>query len=214
MSGNPYIGQDVTPPEMEKRVQEELTPHEHVVWIGRPRPDRFQGQTIGGVLAGVFILGISGIVFTAFIETTLHAGKPAQVPPDPFAGMFSVFATVVVCLFAVPFMLLGGWMLLAPLWMPRWVRRIIYALSNHRALLFEPNWFIKGYTVRSYTHGALGRMFRVDRRGDSGDLVLEEYYVRTTDASGGGGTARKRRGFMGIDQAREVEELVRRTLNV
>ena len=54
-------------------------------------------------------------------------------------------------------------MLTAPIWMPKRIRRIIYALTDRRALIFEPNWFGKAYTVRSYTAAGLGRMYRVDR---------------------------------------------------
>ncbi len=118
------------------------------------------------------------------------------------------------CLFTLPFLFIGGWMLTAPLWMPRRIRRIIYALTDRRALIWEPGWFRDRYTVRSYAREGLGRMVRVDRADGSGDLVFEEYYTRSTDSDGTSSTTRHQRGFMGIDGVREVEELVRLTLGL
>ena len=95
---------------------------------------------------------------------------------------------------------------------PGFRRRIHYALTDRRALIWEPGWF--RYTVRSYAREALGRMVRVDRTGGAGDLVFEEYYTRSTDSDGMSSTTRHQRGFMGIDGVREVEELVRLTLGL
>ncbi len=98
--------------------------------------------------------------------------------------------------------------------MPLFRRRIHYALTDRRALIWEPGWFRDRYTVRSYAREALGRMVRVDRTGGAGDLVFEEYYTRSTDSDGMSSTTRHQRGFMGIDGVREVEELVRLTLGL
>ena len=88
----------------------------------------------------------------------------------------------------------------------------MYALSDRRAILWEPYFFGSGYTVRSYTREGLGRLYRVDKNGDAGDLVFEEYYTTSTNSDGMSSTQRNQRGFMGIDRVREVEELLRLTL--
>jgi hypothetical protein len=212
MSTNDYAGKGTLPPELDQRVQAELSPGERLIWVGQPRPDLFRGQTIflsvfGAVFGGfalIFFLVGAGM---AAVFASL-GGAAAGDAAGGLAGCFPLF----FCLFSIPFLLIGGWMLLAPVWMPKRIRRVIYALTDRRTVLWEPNWFGGGYTVRSYTREGLGRMYRVDKVGAAGDLVFEEYYTTSTNTSGYTTSNRTQRGFLGIDRVREVEELVRLTL--
>ena len=102
----------------------------------------------------------------------------------------------------------------APLWMPKRIGRIVYALTDRRAIIWEPGWFSGQYTVRNYTREGLGRMYRTDRADGSGDLVFEEFYTQSSNSDGNVSTTRNQRGFLGIDRVREVEELLRLTLMV
>ena len=193
MTTNDYAGKGTLPPELEQRVQSELTAGERLVWIGRARPDLYRRQTV--------FLAIFGAIFGGAPLFMLAKGLAAGAPLFPY-------------LFTLPFLLIGGYLLTAPIWMPRRVRRIIYALTDRRTLIWEPGWFRDRYTVRSYTRESLGRMVRVDRAGETGDLVFEEFYTRSTDSDGASSTTRTQRGFMGVDGVREVEELVRLTLGL
>jgi hypothetical protein len=193
MTINDYAGKETLPPEMAQRVQSELTTGERLIWVGRARPDAFRRQTIFMAIFGAIFGGVALFMLTKVLE----AGG-------------SLFPS----LFLLPFLLVGGTMLTAPIWMPYRIRRIIYALTDRRALIWEPGWFLGRYTIRSYAREGLGRMARVDRAGGTGDLVFEEYYTRSTDSDGMSSSTRHQRGFMGIDGVREVEELVRLTLGL
>jgi hypothetical protein len=212
MSANDYAGKGTLPPELEERVHAELSGGERLVWLGQPRPDLYRGQTIFLSIFGAFFGGIALVMFLVGVGMAVafagFGGAAAGNAAGTFAGCFPLF----FCLFTIPFMLIGGYLLFAPWWMPKRIRRILYALTDRRAVVFEPNWFGGGYTVRSYTREGLGRMYRVDRAGDAGDLVFEEYYTTSTNSEGYASSSRTQRGFMGIDRVREVEELVRLTL--
>ncbi len=211
MSTNAYAGEGTLPPELEQRVRSELTADERLVWVGRPRPDLYRGQTIflsifGAFFtaAALFIFGIGSVISLGFAGFGAAAGGAR----GGLVGCFPLF----FCLFTGPFMLIGVYMMTAPLWMPKRIARIGYALTNRRAIIWEPGWFANQYTVRNYTREGLGRMYRTDRADDAGDLVFEEFYTRTSDSDGNVSTRRNQRGFLGIDRVREVEELLRLTL--
>ena len=212
MSSQNYAGQGTLPPELEQRVQSELSGGERLVWVGQPRPDLYRGQTIFMAIFGAFFGGIALIRFLVggamAVAFGLAGGQGGGNPGADALGCFPLF----FCLFTIPFMAIGGYMLCAPIWMPKRIRRILYALTDRRAILWEPYFFGSGYTVRNYTREGLGRMYRVDKRDGAGDLVFEEYFTTSTNSNGMSSTQRNQRGFMAIDRVREIDELVRLTL--
>jgi hypothetical protein len=213
MSTNDYAGKDTLPPELDQRVRSELAADERLVWVGRPRPDLYRGQTIFLSIFGAFFAAAALFIFSMGLVMTVGFagfGAAAGGAAGGLAGCFPLF----FCLFTVPFMLIGVYMTTAPLWMPKRIGRIVYALTDRRAILWEPGWFGGQYTVRNYTREGLGRMYRKDRADGAGDLVFEEFYTRSSDADGNVSTMRNQRGFLGIDRVREVEELLRLTLLV
>jgi len=170
------------------RVASELDPAERLVWAGQPRLDL--------MTRSAFLLVPCGIVFTAFalIWIVLAAFLSAGI--------------MAPC--GLPFVAVGILLMGSPIWL-RWrARQMIYALTDRRALVWEPAWW-GTVTVRAYTAAGLGRMSRTERADGSGDLVFEEF---TTVSNGTNGTTSHttRRGFLAIDHVREVEDLVRRTL--
>jgi hypothetical protein len=211
MSTNDYAGKGTLPPEQEQRVQSELTAGERLVWVGRARPDLYRGQTIFMAIFGAFFGGAALFILVIGLAVTVGFTGFGAAQGNGWGGLVGCFP-LFFCLFTVPFLLIGGYMLTAPIWMPKRIRRILYALSDRRALVWEPGWSRDRYTVRSYTREGLGRMVRVDRAGGAGDLVFEEYYTTSTNSDGMSSTSRNQRGFMGIDRVRELEELVRLTL--
>ena len=214
MSSGNYVGQGTLTPELDQRVQSELSGGERLVYVGQPRPELYRGSTVFMMIFGCCFGGFALIFFTVGAAMTIgFAGAGAAAAGQgaaPLAGCFPL----VFCLFSLPFLLIGGYLATAPIWMPKRLRRFIYALTDRRALVFEPNWFGKNYTVRSYTREALGRMYRVDKANGAGDLVFEEYYTTTRNTDGMSSTQRNQRGFMAIDRVRDVEELVRLTLGL
>ena len=176
------------PPELERRVADELAPGERLVWTGQPRPDL--AMRPAGCLVPF------GIVFAVF------------------AVFWMVGATVVTGGFlapcGLPFLGVGIALIASPAWLRRQARNTVYALTDRRALVWEPGWF-GSVTVRSYTAAGLGHMSRSERADGGGDLVFEEFST-TNYSNDGPRSYTTRRGFLGIDRVRAVEELVRQTL--
>lgn len=172
------------PPELADRVASELMPDEKLIWLGQPRPDL--------AVRPAYILVPFGIVFAGFSLFWI------------VMAMVITFGIMAPC--GIPFLAIGVVLIISPVWLRAWARKTVYALSNRRAIVWQPGWF--GYvTVQSFTASGLGQMSRTERGDGSGDLMLHVY---TTGIGDDSRTITK--GFMGIDRVKEVEELVRTTL--
>jgi hypothetical protein len=196
LSGN------VLPPELEARVHSELRPGERLVWTGQPRPGRLMRQTIP--------LVIFAIPWTAFsLFWMFMAGGLFFVNPGGGNG----FEVVSVCfsLFGVPFVLIGFAMLASPWWAARKGKRTCYAITDRRAILWEAGWWSR-LDVRSYEPGGLGRIVRTEYADGCGDLVFEEIVSYGRDSDGNRTSSTIRHGFMAVENVREVEDLLRKTL--
>jgi hypothetical protein len=143
---------------------------------------------------GLFFGGIA-VAWMIIASSLLGAG-----------GLGSLFAC-----FGIPFAVIGLGFVLSPVWLRRKAANTVYALTDRRAVLWEPGWF-GTLTVRSYAAEGLGRMSRRERSDGAGDLIFEEFITHTTDSHGHPIATTHRRGFLCIDHVREVEDLVRRTL--
>ncbi len=174
--------------ELADRVANELEADERLLWVGQPRLDL--------ATRPAFFLVPFGIVFAGFaVLWMVLAGAMT-------GGLMAPCA--------LPFIAVGIGLIASPVWLRSQARKTLYALTNRRAIIWEPAWF-GATTVRNYTAAGLGHMSRTERADGSGDLVFEEI---TTYGSNNNGTSSRttRRGFLSIDKVREVEELVRRTL--
>ena len=98
-----------------------------------------------------------------------------------------------------------------PFWMYRRAQRTCYALTDQRAIVWAAGWF-GGTEVRSFRAADLGKMARRDYADGSGDLIFQEFVTVSRDSDGDLRSQRTERGFLGIENVREVEELVQRTL--
>lgn len=199
------------PPELEARVRAELSGGEQLLWVGQPRPSRFARQGIPLVLFGIpwtafalFWMGCASMPLLGWAGGGRNLA-PGGGPGAWFGGFFACFP-----LFGVPFVLIGLWMLTSPYWLRRKAKRTFYALTDRRAILWEPGWFGSG-EVRSYGPNQLTKTIRKDLSDGGGDLVFEEI-VTVNRNSDGPTTSTTRHGFMGIDNVRGVEELLRKAL--
>jgi hypothetical protein len=177
-------GDGTLPPELETRVQSELAAGERLVWVGQPRPGR--------ALLGSLILVLFAIPWTAFAV---------------FWMVLASGANLWFALFGVPFVVIGLGMLTAPLGVWRKARQTCYALTDRRAIVWEPGLF-GSVRVRSFGPEHLGALSRVERPDGSGDLIFEEFWTRHRRSH----HTVQRSGFLAIDRVREVEEMIRKTL--
>jgi hypothetical protein len=170
------------------RVAAELAPNERLVWLGQPRFDLATRPAWFLVPFGIVFTIISLVIF----------------------GAFAAFTAGIMAPCALPFIAAGVFLIASPIWLRNRARKVLYALTDRRAIIWEPGWFGR-ITIRNYTAAGLGRMSRVEGPDGSGDLVFEE--ITTVSSSNSGtSTYTTRRGFLCIDKVREVDELVRRTL--
>ena len=177
-------------PALMDRVTAQLDAGEKLVWTGQPRLDLATRPK--------YFLVPFGIVFLVFSLIWMVG-----------AGLLTV-GLMAPC--ALPFIAVGILLIVSPVWLRRRAENVLYALTDRRAIIWEPGWFTS-HTVRSYTSGGLGRMARFERADGSGDLVFEEVTASNWDSQNNTtSTTTTRRGFMGIDNVREIEDLVRRTL--
>jgi hypothetical protein len=162
----------------------ELSTGERLVWIGQPRLDL-------AVRPAWFLIPFGVLLTTIALVWTLMT-------------LVLTFGILAPC--GLPFIAVGVLFMFSPLWLRAMARRTVYALSDRRAILWQPGWFGQ-VSVQSFTASGLGQMSRLERPDGSGDLVFQVY---TTGVGENAHTVR--RGFMGIDHVRDVEELVRKTL--
>lgn len=175
-------------PELADRVARELTPDEKLIWAGQPRPDLMARAAWFLVPFGLVFAGFA--VFWMIMAGVMTGGLMAPC--------------------ALPFIAIGLGMVASPVWLRSLARKTLYALTDRRALVWEPS-FWGTTTLRQYTAAGLGHLTRVERSDGSGDLVFEEF--TTVNRSGNGtSTSTTRRGFLAIDRVHEVEHLIRQTL--
>jgi hypothetical protein len=199
-----FPGASDTPlsPELEARLQSELQPGERLVWAGQPRADLAARPAWFMVPCRVFFTGFS-------LFWIVGAGGMAALAGGVNGGFGSLFGCF-PC-FGIPFVLIGLFMVASPIWLRRQAHKTLYALTDRRAIVFEPTWF-RTVTVRSYTAAGLSHLSRRERPDGSGDLVFEEFTTSSLDSDGNRSYSTTRRGFLAIDRVREVEDLVRKTL--
>jgi hypothetical protein len=206
MSGYDISTGEPLPPELATRVESELAEGERLVWVGQPLPGLYRRRSIPLVFIGIFFLGFSLLWLALTGGVALVAGGAAG-QADPAAGVGVGGFMGCFALFGLLPLAMGIGMVTSPLWMGSMARKTVYALTDRRAIIFEPQLF-RTVQVRSYTAAGLGAMSRVERGDGSGDLVFEEYTTRGSNNT----TSTTRRGFLAIANVHQVEGLVRKTL--
>jgi hypothetical protein len=199
-------GDSRLPPELETRVQSELSDGERLLWVGQPLPGRIARSAIPIVLFGIpwtafsifWVAAASGMVFLGFGKGDAGVGG--------IGAIFSCFP-----LFGIPFILIGFGMLSSPYWLRRRAKRTCYALTERRAIIWQGGWF-GSVEVRSYGPSELNKIRRTEYSDGSGDLVFEEVVSIGRYNNGQRTTHTTRHGFMAIAEVRKIDELLRKAL--
>ena len=155
-------------------------------------------------------MALFGLPFAAFAVFAIYPAYNMFTAGDGLGGPRG-FAAFILPLFAVPFLLVGLWMLTSPYWMYQRAVKTCYCLTNERAILWTVGWF-GSLEVRSYQAEQLGKMTRRDYADGSGNLVFEEFLSVSRDSDGYSRSQRTERGFIAVENVREVEDLLRHTL--
>ena len=206
MSGYDTSTGEPLPPDLAARVESELAEGERLVWVGQPLPGLYRLRSIPLAFVGIFFVGF-GLLWLTLTGAMALVGAGAAGQADPAAGVgvggfMGCFALAGLFPLAV-----GIGLVTSPLWMGSMARKTLYALTDRRAIIFEPQLF-RTVQVRSYTAAGLGALARVERGDGSGDLVFEEYTTRGSNNT----TATTRRGSLAVANVHQVEGLIRKTL--
>jgi hypothetical protein len=206
MSEPRLFGDSSLPEPLDTRVRSELGEGEQLLWVGQPNPGRQARAAIPLVLFGIPWTAFA-LFWTAVSSGILLGGFGG---PDGGPGMFlAFFACFPLC--GLPFVVIGLGLLSSPYWLWRRAKKVCYALTDRRAITWEPRWF-GGVAVRSYGPSQLTKIRRTEYPDGSGDLVFEEIITYGRDSDGYTTTSRQRNGFLSIANVREVEELLRKAL--
>lgn len=173
------------PEAVQERIRRELDPGESVRWADQPVPALFTKMSLP-----MFLFAIPWTAFAVF----WICGASGFKMPDFRAGGFAFFP-----LFGVPFVLVGLWMLTAPVREYLKMRRQVYVVTGKRAMIL-------GDEIRSFYPDRLKACVRTERRNGLGDILFTE----EVGAYGRRGEAVMRPvGFMNIREPCEVERLIR-----
>ncbi len=168
-------------------IKNELNKDEKILWVGKPNPKSTIIASLGMVLFA--------IPWTCFAIFWIYGAAGFSMPK--WDGPQSLFP-----LFGIPFVLIGLGMLSAPYWIMRSASRSGYMITNSRVIIFT--WRLTGAEIRSYTKDQLVSMQKVVKGNGVGDLIFEE----KSDGSG----RYKKIGFIGIDDVKSVESIIRSQL--
>jgi hypothetical protein len=197
------------PADLDARVRSELSDGERLLWVGQPRPSRFE-------VVVAFLAALFGIPFIAFavlwIDSLTSKALPGAAGPVRFNGRpVAVEDQKLVALFGVPFLLVGLWLFSSAYRLRRRAKRTCYALTDRRAMLWLPGWW-GGTKTRSYAPEDWRNAYCIADENGYGHLVFEKTVKSYTDEDGKEHKYDVIHGFKNIDRVREVEASVKRAL--
>ena len=176
----------------EQIAAKELVSGERLLWSGAPKP--------GGMAVSAIPVTLMGLVFTAFAAFWIASAvsMSSGSSGDGFPG--AIFP-----LFGLPFLLIGGGMLFAPVWAYRAAQTTVYAVTDQRLMIITA---AKTVGVRSFTPEDIGDMARVEGPDGSGTLK----FGAVTNLMVRNGAKLSLGAFIGIPEVRRVEQLIRENL--
>jgi hypothetical protein len=177
----------------------ELSPQELLIWSGRPQAvNRLVLQSTPKAIMGLAFIVLT-LVWMVLVVSGGNNNWDKGQAVAPFAKHNIIIAALADLWMIPPSLYLLFW----PLRTWRRLRRTHYALTDRRALVIAPG-FAGRTNTKSFTADELRLMRVEDHRDGTGDLIFAcpPTWVRVAETV----------GFLGIDQVRDVEALVRQTL--
>jgi len=165
----------------------ELAPDEYVVWSEMPAARFFTPGSTASVVFAIPWIGFT-LLWMQGVSASEDPQRNSILTGWPLLGL--------------PFLIVGCFILLAPLWTYRMARRSLYVITNRRAISFEYGW---GMTIRSYPPDKLKNVFRRERKHGRGDVVIAFEAWKDSD----GDRHREDLGFKDIRDPQYVESLLK-----
>lgn len=176
------------------RIKAELRPDERLIWAAESG-QAARAPNSGCLVPFAFMAPLSWIVGIV--------GLSIGVQPDVRGGVAAV-AGVAGIIFGFLFtfgLVSAGWEASRQ----RGRMRSLYALTNSRAIFWEPEVNGRGVTISQLPHREILRVWRVEHPNGLGDVVFRVKVSGPLTPEFDGHC----QGFCGISEARRVEELVR-----
>ena len=174
-------------------IEPELLKGERLLWADRPISVKAHFLRA----LPMFLFGIPFLAFALFwtgLASSMSNPRSGSGPADMFGSIFP--------LFGIPFILVGVGLLVWPLFSAFRQNRTVYAVTDQRLIIRED---ILRPAVRSWPLSQAETMERVGDAQGPGTVYFTEKVQRTSK----GGTYTEKIGFIGIDQPKRLEELIR-----
>jgi PH (Pleckstrin Homology) domain-containing protein len=185
----------MNPTDAQQRAQSELQPGENLYWTGTADPRR---AAISALPATIFGIPFAGFALF-WINSAMHATHGLTRNANAFAKSFGIFP-----LFGVPFLLVGLWMVLAPLWAFLKGSSTVYAVTDKRVMIITGS---GNRTVKSCTPADIASVDYRERPDGSGDIVIGTNSQMRTNNS----VSQVKVGLYGVAN---VKEVARQVLNL
>jgi len=208
------------PDNLQRLVGGELASGERIRWIGQPVPQ----STFSRQRLVLFLFAFPWILFALF---WMAGASGVFDPVNGFQGFGQLDTPrLVFAIFGLPFVVVGIGLLWSPFWM-RWcvlqaAQRTAYLVTDSRAIVFDGGYsgnndlaamltllvqlLGKTTSIRSWTAEQLGRIERVERDDNSGDVIFGE---GSLIPEGDRRSPSTKAGFFSIPDAKEVEALLK-----
>jgi hypothetical protein len=174
-------------------VENELRQDEQIIWTGQPIPSHMARRRLGVCGFGLLFGGFAVFWFVGALWTTHQS---TQSPG---------WMTYIFPLFGLPFIAVGLAMIASPLYAARTARKIIYVITNQRALIIACS---KWHKVKSFRPEQLQSIERTTRSDGSGDLVFGNDAQSSAPGYQQGNYGAVAVGFIGVRDVRQVEALL------
>ncbi len=176
------------PRELQQKVDRELSHQEMVEWVGMPIPGFFTARSAKLFLAGT--LCTAGAIY--WMASVLDFEMPNFSEGSDFIVFFGLILLGVGLIF-----------FLGPFFEYRAALKTVYVITNQRAITFDGG---RSTVIRSYPPNELQGVYRKENSDGSGDVILTLREWRDSE----GDRPSEERGFLRVQDAKAVEELVKR----
>ncbi len=129
------------------KLQQKLDLNEKLIWAGRPKPWAFTKTSVGMIFFGLFWCAILSVVGGVFMYGCWFddPANPAMTNDGGEAmSQLPLLAKLGMTAFFIPFVVIGLGTLFNPLWTRIWSSKLLYAVTDKRAIrkgrLFTKSW--------------------------------------------------------------------------
>jgi len=203
MSGfDPDSNREVAPPDLDHQLRAELERGERLLWSGQPIASRLFLKAFA-----LYLFAIPWTAFALFWEVmALSPWLAMQSAENPDNAQ--QILSIVFPLFGLPFIAIGFWMLAKPFVLLRKAGRIVYAITDRRAIIAVLG---RGGAseIESYSYSQMGQGLQ---RNESADGSGSLYFAIGRSVGSDGKTRLRRRGFEAVAKVQEVESKLRRAI--